>query len=343
VNLDRLGTIGEIMSSAFDLAEWRVRLAEVIDVEPWYWLADSPRSLVLIEHFRDLVAKRHDLGSSVPVDVFTFGKGEPTERYATKVGGLPYRPAKVPWPLDWNGQPRKFLAQFCFADSHDHIRDLPGDVLLIFAKTWWSSLWGTEVLGLYPPEYEDQLVFEWYPVGIDNLISADEIPTTRPFFSDGLPLRTDESGNPIATTPLVIPSFHGVRHRSRDFIDFERAASLFQEVLPRVPDYLEDDDEFQPVVLRGLARYCGTKIGGLPFWYAPPGPEATGRFIASFGGISPGKYAEYPFTNVPGELSDDEADLPEHSLSICPCGTCMNLFLRDDCTIDWQFDADVPW
>ena len=52
----------------------------------------------------------------------------------TKVAGLPYRAAGLPWPLTDDGRPMTFLAQFCFEESRDLVGKLPGDVLLIFAE-----------------------------------------------------------------------------------------------------------------------------------------------------------------------------------------------------------------
>src|SRR5262245_55776866 len=54
-----------------------------------------------------------------PTDVVVWAKGEPSNRAATKVGGLPYRPAILPWPVDDVGGPLRFIAQMCFVDSRE--------------------------------------------------------------------------------------------------------------------------------------------------------------------------------------------------------------------------------
>lgn len=73
-----------------------------------------------------------DWGDAVPVDIFVFGIGEPDNRFATKIGGLPYRPASSRWPTTLNGRPMALIAQFNFTQSLDLVGKLPRDLLLIF-------------------------------------------------------------------------------------------------------------------------------------------------------------------------------------------------------------------
>jgi hypothetical protein len=78
-------------AAAFDLSQCLSgHIGEEFGVEI---LCDSPISVVAVEHYRAKAAASGDLGPSVPVDKFVFGKGEPPQRHLTKVNGLPYRPA----------------------------------------------------------------------------------------------------------------------------------------------------------------------------------------------------------------------------------------------------------
>jgi hypothetical protein len=131
-------------------------------------------------------------------DQIFFVNGEPAERSVTKVGGLPYRAAGVPWPLTDAGQPMTFLAQFCFAESRDLFGKLPGEILLIFAEGREAYL---------PNPYDSSLRFERYPLGLGNLIRAQEIPVVdwilRPYF--GIIHRTNDEhlvGHPQGETKI---------------------------------------------------------------------------------------------------------------------------------------------
>ena len=106
-------------------------------------------------------------GERSPTDQVFFVAGEPAERSVTKVAGLPYRAAGLPWPLTDDGRPMTFLAQFCFDESRDLVGKRPGDVLLIFAEDREAYL---------PNPYDSSLRFEWYPLGLRDLIRAEEIP-----------------------------------------------------------------------------------------------------------------------------------------------------------------------
>jgi hypothetical protein len=115
-----------------------------------------------------------------------------------KVAGLPYRAAGLPWPLTDEGKPMTFLAQFCFVESRDLVGNPPGDVLLIFADDRHAYL---------PNAYDSSLRFEWHPLGLRDLIRAEEIPEVdwklRPYF--GVLYRTDDEhlvGEPGGQTKI---------------------------------------------------------------------------------------------------------------------------------------------
>ena len=116
----------------------------------------SPLHICHNEQLRRIVKPLIDWGPEVPVDVFVWASGEPPEPYLTKIGGVPYRPADLDWPVNQYGRPLQFLAQFCFADSKDLVGDLPGDVLLAFVEDG---------------DYEfESLHCEWQQLGIRNLV-----------------------------------------------------------------------------------------------------------------------------------------------------------------------------
>jgi hypothetical protein len=92
----------------------------------------SPCDICNIEWLRRGMVDQYDWGRPVPVDVFVMSKGEPENRYATKIGGLPYRPRDLLWPCAPSGRPLAMIAQFNFTNSTDIIGKLPGDLLLVF-------------------------------------------------------------------------------------------------------------------------------------------------------------------------------------------------------------------
>jgi hypothetical protein len=105
--------------------------------------------------------------SGVLTDVFVFCQGDPLDRAVTKIGGLPYRSAKKEWPLDEDHAPLTFVAQICFSDSLDLVGNLPGDVLLIFARR----------VSVYQ-ERSDALRFEWTQIGEPELVETAALPNT---------------------------------------------------------------------------------------------------------------------------------------------------------------------
>lgn len=156
------------MNYRFNIEEWLPRFP----LRPEYgrfsgMFVASPSQICNNEQLRQAARDQYDWGPAVPVDVFIMADGEPQDRHVTKVGGLPYRPASLPWPCEADGSPLTFLAQFDFTDSFDIVGDLPGEVLLVFT----------------PDNNEDgpveTLHFEWHSLGMTELISANEIPVQR--------------------------------------------------------------------------------------------------------------------------------------------------------------------
>jgi hypothetical protein len=141
------------------------------------WSADAARQqLARLATYRqgEPFEQQPQPGRSYVSDVMLIGIGEPRIRYVTKLGGLPYRPASVPWPRTGAGEPLVFFGQVCFAESRDLFEKLPGDVLLIFTKDEHDHTCGN-------------LHYEWYPLGFEGLVAAEDIPETpwrvAPYFT----------------------------------------------------------------------------------------------------------------------------------------------------------------
>jgi hypothetical protein len=148
------------MNYRFNIEEWVPRFPLAPRYANRYQAAviTSPGHLCNNVQLREELPDALDWGRSVPADVFVMAQGEPDNRHATKIGGLPYRPANLHWPLDKVGVPLAFLAQFNFFDSHDIFPDLPHDLLLIFAGD------------------NGELRFEWQPLGLEDLTDGSDAP-----------------------------------------------------------------------------------------------------------------------------------------------------------------------
>ncbi|MGD9644530.1 MAG: DUF1963 domain-containing protein [Pirellulales bacterium] len=93
--------------------------------------------------------------------------GEPARPDVTKIGGLPYRPAGIPWPSTKFGAPMTFVAQFRFTESHDIVGETPGEILLVFAPESYPAK---------DPSDPRFFHLEWYPLGITALVQPEEQP-----------------------------------------------------------------------------------------------------------------------------------------------------------------------
>lgn len=212
----------------------------------------SPVHLAVAEQIRREMPGAMDVGRSVPTDVFLWSTGEPTNRATTKIGGLPYWPANRPWPTSKLGKPMVFIAQLCFADSRDIIGEIPADLLLIFADDGLPDLINT------------RLQFEWLPLGISDLVAAEEAPAVDPEY--GL-------------TPLF-----GSIHRMTDY-----------------PDLDEFDGGYERYHWGNAASILATKIGGFP-WWEQGDPQLPGQWLATLESIQPVTDQPYPFANEPAPI-----------------------------------------
>jgi len=242
--------------------------------------SQSPAGIVIAEHYRRLAIENGaNLGPSVPTDVCVFGRGEPPQRYLTKVNGLPYRPRSRPWPLDSNGERMTFLCQFCFCDSHDHVGQLPGDVLLIFVKTF--KVGDTSEYFPVSPARPDAFQFEWYQLGLEDLTAVTE---------------------PAA---FIFPQCYVVQHRSCDFMDQTQAIDAVSTIVPE--DVLPKQAIGKTAVLRALTCWPGMKLGGAPYWNRLPPPPSTGMFLGGFSGVGWVHLREHPHITVSEELGLEES------------------------------------
>jgi hypothetical protein len=153
-----------------DLEYWRAELApQPSDPLHDLWI-DGPRRLVHMEARRAAVlAKLAKRPEGTPADLFLwgYGFGEPAKPYLTRVGGLPWRDARKPWPKGENDRPLTFIGQLCFLDSKDIIAaPLPGDVLLVFSEFSEGYLWWGE----------KNLIIEWSPIQLDHPTKDEHVP-----------------------------------------------------------------------------------------------------------------------------------------------------------------------
>jgi len=149
-----------MIHSQFHVDEWLDRFP--LPEQPWkrhYGIVTSPVDACRIYQMREVLRDKIAWGNPVPTDVFIWGTGEPPDSRATKIGGIPHRPANSAWPDARDGEPMKFLAQICFADSLDLVRPLPGDVLLLFVGEMDFD--------------EQELHCEWQPLDIEKPLTAE--------------------------------------------------------------------------------------------------------------------------------------------------------------------------
>jgi hypothetical protein len=137
-------------------------------------LLSLPEDIATLEQLRTTAYAGLPNLSRVPTDVFVWRAGEPTRREMTKIAGLPYRQAGLPWPAAPSGEPLTFVAQVCFSDSRDLVPPLPGDVLLIFATGKPSSRPDIR----FDLQWGAGLTFEWATLGDFPLVAAADVPPT---------------------------------------------------------------------------------------------------------------------------------------------------------------------
>jgi hypothetical protein len=233
----------------------------VASLSPGGEIVTSPCHIAVIEQLRDESMAGGSEGPTIrfSADVFIFCRGEPEKREVTKIGGLPYWPARKSWPCTRAGNPLTFVQQFCFVDSRHITGRLPGDLLLVFADA--ERLWD---------EGEPGLHFEWILTdqGGPSLIGAGQAEFPQLVSAGDVP-RTDWQLEP----------FYGAIHRTYD--------------------YPGPDDCFDRYPQPGqISVIEGTKIGGVPRWVQSP-EDLPGRFLCASGSVQPVFEQAFPYLNQP--------------------------------------------
>ena len=218
------------MNYEFHLEEWLTRFP-LREVYGHYSGEDitSPCDLCNIEWLRRGMIDEYDWGMPVPVDVFVMSNGEPENRYATKIGGLPYRPASALWPCAPSGRPLALIAQFNFTNSVDIIGKLPGDLLLVF---------GDDSEGLIEP-----LHMEWQRLGLQSLVQPPQLPSecmaVEPCF--GNRCRIMSYPDAVQNSNAMYPRCHGKDVWSSYWIPRVQATQI-----GRAPFFIQQDDDSRP-------------------------------------------------------------------------------------------------
>lgn len=291
---------------AVDIAAWIRRFPLDVYLPKMHTLDSivSPLAWATIEQIRARSGGRGHLGKSRPADSLIFIAGEAPARCMTKVGGAPYRPAALQWPCREDGAPLTFVAQFSFMQSKDLVPELPGEVLLLFARD--------KDLYMGDPPY---WYFEWQPGGLTNLIEPDDVPPPSWIFARG----------------------YAVRHRTVDYEDEATVAEQAKwvgEIANMHPYRLR-------TMLRSVARLPGVKIGGLPHWFHPEqhGGVETGPILCAFADVAVGTDVEPPAPEFDSWAETDEPseDNPEDYLTWRD-GCQMNFFLGTGGQLSWNID-----
>jgi hypothetical protein len=131
----------------------------------------DPRTVHLVSDIHNLwecetLRRAHRLRRprALAADLFIWGSGDPPNPAATKVGGMPWWPRGLRWPLI-GGREAMFLAQFNFADSIDLMPPLPGRVLSLFVR---------DDQFFYDPS--ESVVGVWHTGEASELTTVDECP-----------------------------------------------------------------------------------------------------------------------------------------------------------------------
>jgi hypothetical protein len=265
-----------VIHERLDIAHWKPvfalgRLREEVrgmppSMQPTAETITGPYDIAVLEQLREESYANQRNVERVPIDVFVWNRGESGRREMTKIGGLPYREAGRRWPFAPSGTPMNFVAQFCFADSHDLVPSLPGDILLVFAegKRWsWGEVGGWHFKWGDNDGTDSAVAFEWVTMGDFPLVSQQEIP---------------------ATEWPILPCY-GAIHRTWDYPDADSFA------YPHIVKYI-------PMITEA------TKIGGFPAWIQGE-EEIAGEFLCSLGSVFPEITKQYPFINWPEPIEYD--------------------------------------
>lgn len=200
----------------------------------------APADIAVTHQLRaEAFATTSYVGEKKQTDLFVWSRGEPTKHVCTKIGGVPYWPSKEPWPTNSDGEPIRFIAQFCFADSPDLTGVLPGDVLVIF---------GDDEALLTP----DQLIFKWLPLGINEVLEI--APVTREPFSPlyGVKYRTEDWPDAISIL-------------EKSYRNAEQIAYLEGTKIGGLPKWIQGEEPVSGRFLASLGSFAVDGTGRWPF------------------------------------------------------------------------------
>jgi hypothetical protein len=229
----------------------------------------SPYHLSVVEQLREEALSAEDQASGVAADVFVWALGEPVAPYLTKLGGVPFRSARKPWPRTPDGRSMGFLAQLSFVDSRDLRPELPADVLLVFVDP-------------DNPMSGDAYTTEWVALEETDLVAAREVPEIQVLWRPGR-IAEKRGAHPELRrfAPLVC---HGVIHRTRDYPGRDHAFTAHEQ--PNRLSVLE-----------------ATKIGGSIHEIQPMDAPSLTVFLASVASVQPATDVPYPWANEPVPLT----------------------------------------
>ncbi len=199
---------------------------------------------------------QYEWGHAEPVDVFIMADGEPSDRTATKVGGMPFRSRSERWPVAAGGRPMLFIAQFNFSQSRDIVGELPGEILLVFGDSISDCL--------------DEVQFEWQPRELADLIEADEIPSHPDSFAPcfGYCFRTESFPTAKRKQAWEVRKYPTCRGKDvwRDYYLLQYQATQ----IGRAPRFIQrDDDKLPGKMLCAVSSVCEKCERPYPFINRP--------------------------------------------------------------------------
>ncbi len=263
----------------------------------------SPRTITMNEQIRERIWPELTISDGVPCDVFVWAWGLPQDRTLTRIGGVPFRPADRPWPRDSEGRLMGFVAQINFTDSLDLVPNLPGDILVVFAKISFSD--GKYFCFEFDELIPSTVTLEWY--------------------------RADEVTDPLKVSPETtceLWPLHGVIHRTCDYPDRDYEAMESRGIdVDSDPIYA---DAFPPAILRG------TKIGGVPRWEQGD-CGLKGSFFCQLSSDLSYIFLPEPYLGHEQQIPSDQLSATDNRrLGICDQGTMYLLVDGDQvtCAVD---------
>lgn len=300
------------LPDAYDLEAWISRCPvteeDVVGMIDVGCGGNGPKIVAQIELARRMIFGNAPTSlATVPTDYFVLAKGEPSCRSVTKVGGVPYRPAALDWPIMKDGAPYTFLAQYNFTKSRDLVGTTPGDVLLIFAESD----------AICTP---DAFHFEWHDLGMAD----QELVSASSMHSPGWRFVT----------------CYGVRHRTYDIADETGPSIVCNFANERFPS-MDTDYAFRA---HNLLHLNGIKIGGVATWsYLEDNVDNSktamlpGRFLCALTDVMPDPFS-HPW------LNESKPPTLLHILALPNDPECL-FFVGDGTTINFSLtdDGEVHW